>query len=150
MVRCSEENRVRRRTEPRKYSGQKTQGGAHGQGQTVGQQTDSVHEALEHTHTHAHTHTRTRTHTHVHTHTHTHTRTRTRTRTHTHTCTHAHMCRLSPFSCVRLFVTPRTIPTRVPCPGDSPGKNTGEVCHALLQWIFPTPGSGPCVSHLPH
>ena len=72
MVRCSEENRVRRRTELRKYSGQKTQGGAHGQGQTVGQQADSVHEALEHTHTRAHrrAHTHTRTHAHMHTRTH--------------------------------------------------------------------------------
>ena len=25
--------------------------------------------------------------------------------------------------------------------GDSPGKNTGVGCHALLQGIFPTPGS---------
>ena len=25
--------------------------------------------------------------------------------------------------------------------GDSPGKNTGVGCHALLQWIFPTQGS---------
>ena len=24
--------------------------------------------------------------------------------------------------------------------GDSPGKNTGVGCHALLQWIFPTQG----------
>ena len=23
-------------------------------------------------------------------------------------------------------------------PWDSPGKNTGVCCHALLQWIFPT------------
>ena len=27
--------------------------------------------------------------------------------------------------------------------GDSPGKNTGVVCHALLQGIFPTQGSNP-------
>ena len=25
--------------------------------------------------------------------------------------------------------------------GDSPDKNTGVGCHALLQWIFPTQGS---------
>ena len=31
--------------------------------------------------------------------------------------------------------------------GDSPGKNTGVGCHALLQGIFPTPGSN---SGLPH
>ena len=27
--------------------------------------------------------------------------------------------------------------------GDSPGRNTGKGCHALLQWIFPTPGLNP-------
>ena len=31
-------------------------------------------------------------------------------------------------------------PTRLLCPSDSPGKNTGVVCHALLQGIFPTQG----------
>ena len=30
--------------------------------------------------------------------------------------------------------------TRLLCPWDSPGKNTGEGCHALLQGIFPTQG----------
>ena len=29
--------------------------------------------------------------------------------------------------------------------GDSPGKNTGVGCHALLQAIFPTQGSNPCL-----
>ena len=31
------------------------------------------------------------------------------------------------------------------CPWDSPGKNTGMDCHALLQEIFLTPGSNPCL-----
>ena len=31
--------------------------------------------------------------------------------------------------------------------GDSPGKNTGEGCHALLQGIFPTQGSTPGLPH---
>ena len=31
--------------------------------------------------------------------------------------------------------------------GDSPGKNTGVGCHALLQRIFPTQGSNPCHPH---
>ena len=31
-------------------------------------------------------------------------------------------------------------PTRLLCPWDSPGKNTGEGCHFLLQGIFPTQG----------
>ena len=30
------------------------------------------------------------------------------------------------------------------CPWDSPGKNTGMGCHALLQGIFPTQGSNLC------
>ena len=31
--------------------------------------------------------------------------------------------------------------------GDSPGKNTGVGCHALLQGIFPTQASNPALSH---
>ena len=31
--------------------------------------------------------------------------------------------------------------------GDSPGKNTGVGCHALLQRIFPTRGSNPGLPH---
>ena len=31
--------------------------------------------------------------------------------------------------------------------GNSPGKNTGLGCHALLQQIFPTQGSNPSLSH---
>ena len=31
--------------------------------------------------------------------------------------------------------------------GDSPGKNTGVGCHALLQGIFPTQGSNPGLPH---
>ena len=31
--------------------------------------------------------------------------------------------------------------------GDSPGKNTGVGCHALLQRIFPTQGSNPGLPH---
>ena len=40
---------------------------------------------------------------------------------------------LSHFSRVRLCVTPRRQPTRLPHPWDSPGKNTGVGCHCLLQ-----------------
>ena len=39
-------------------------------------------------------------------------------------------------------------PVRLLCPRDSPGKNTGVGCHALLQGIFPTQGSNPSLSHL--
>ena len=35
------------------------------------------------------------------------------------------------------------LPARPLCPWDSPGKNTGVGCHALLQGIFPTQGSNP-------
>ena len=37
--------------------------------------------------------------------------------------------------------------SRLPCPWDSPDKNTGVRCHALLQEIFPTQGSNPGLSN---
>ena len=40
-------------------------------------------------------------------------------------------------------------PTRLLCPWDSPGKNTGVGCHALLQGIFPTQGSNPALLTFP-
>ena len=40
---------------------------------------------------------------------------------------------LSRFSRVRLCETHRRQPARLPCPWDSPGKNTGVGCHFLLQ-----------------
>ena len=43
------------------------------------------------------------------------------------------------------FATPRT--TRLLCPWDSPGKNTGVGCHFLLQGILPTQGSNPHLLH---
>ena len=36
------------------------------------------------------------------------------------------------------------------CPWDSPGKNTGVGCHALLQGIFPIQGSNLCLLCLLH
>ena len=42
---------------------------------------------------------------------------------------------LSHCSHVHLFVTHWTAPTRLLCPWDSPGKNTGVGCYALLQGI---------------
>ena len=47
----------------------------------------------------------------------------------------------SSLSRVRHFVNPWTDPTRLLCPSDSPGKNTGLGCHFLLQGIFQTQGS---------
>ena len=38
-------------------------------------------------------------------------------------------------------------PTRLLCPWDSPGKNTGMGCHSLLQRIFPTQGLNPGLSY---
>ena len=38
-------------------------------------------------------------------------------------------------------------PARLLCPWDFPGKNTGVGCHFLLQGIFPTQGSNPCLLH---
>ena len=40
-------------------------------------------------------------------------------------------------------------PTRLLCPWDSPGKNTGMGCHTLFQGIFPTQGSNPESPALP-
>ena len=54
---------------------------------------------------------------------------------------------LSQFSCVRLCATHGQQPTRLLCPWDSPGKNTGVGCHALFQGIFPTQGSNPGLQH---
>ena len=34
------------------------------------------------------------------------------------------------------------------CPWDSPGKNTGVGCHALIQRIFPTQGPNSCLLYL--
>ena len=36
-------------------------------------------------------------------------------------------------------------PARLLCPWDFSGKNTGVGCHFLLQGIFPTQGSTPCL-----
>ena len=52
---------------------------------------------------------------------------------------------------VQLFVAPWTIqPTRLLCPLDSPGKNTGVGCHCLFQGIFLTQGSNLCFLILLH
>ena len=57
---------------------------------------------------------------------------------------------LSHFSPVRLCATLRTVAHQLLCPEDSPGKNTGAGCHALLQGIFPTQGSNPHLLRLLH
>ena len=54
------------------------------------------------------------------------------------------------FSGVQLFGTPWTVPAKPLCPWDFPGKNTGVGSHFLLQGIFPTQGSNPCLLCLLH
>ena len=57
---------------------------------------------------------------------------------------------LSHISRVWLFVTLWTEACQAPLSRDSPGKNTGVGCCALLQGIFPTQGSNPCLLWLLH
>ena len=45
--------------------------------------------------------------------------------------------------CDPMYCSPPGSPVHV----DSPGKNTGVGCHALLQGIFPTQGSNPGIPH---
>ena len=48
-------------------------------------------------------------------------------------------------------MTQWTVASRLPCPWDSPGKNTEAGCHVLLQGIFLTQGSNwRCLSCLLH
>ena len=59
------------------------------------------------------------------------------------------MCLLRCFSHVWLIVTLWTVAHRLLHPWDSPGKNIGVGCHALLQEIFPTQRSHPgLICHL--
>ena len=53
-----------------------------------------------------------------------------------------YMCAQS-LSHVWRFATPWTVPARLLCPWNFPGKNTGTDCHFLLQGIFPTQGLTP-------
>ena len=60
-------------------------------------------------------------------------------------------CVLSHFNHVRLCDPMDCMqPVRLLCPWDSPGKNAGVGCHALLQGIFPTQGSDPHLLRLLH
>ena len=58
------------------------------------------------------------------------------------------MYMLSRFSCVQLFVIFWTIATRLLYPWDSPGKNTGVGCHALLQVAHESGGVPWLADHL--
>ena len=57
-------------------------------------------------------------------------------------CVHAQSLQLC------LLANSWTGPARLLCPWDSPGKNTGVGCRALLQGIFPTQGSNSCLLQL--
>ena len=57
------------------------------------------------------------------------------------------LCGTESLSGIQLFATPWTSPPGSSVHGDSPGKNTGVGCHALLQGIFPTQGSNPGLPH---
>ena len=58
-------------------------------------------------------------------------------------------CCLAAKECLTTLLRPHGLqPTSLLCPWDSPGKNTGVDCHFLLQGIFLTQGSNPCLLHL--
>ena len=59
---------------------------------------------------------------------------------HIYTHTHIHIEVLSHISRVQLFATLELYPTRLLCPWDSPGRDTGVGCHVLRQRIFPAQG----------
>ena len=65
-------------------------------------------------------------------------------------CVCLHVCMLSHFSHVQLFVTLWTEAAKLLYPRDSPGKNTRVGCHALLYGIFPTQGSNSCLLQFLH
>ena len=55
-------------------------------------------------------------------------------------CMHAKSLQSCPFDSLQHYGLQ---PTRLLCPWDSPGKNTGLGCHALLQGNLPNPGIKP-------
>ena len=60
------------------------------------------------------------------------------------------VCSKSLQSCPTLSNSVHCSPPSSSVHGDSPGKNTGAGCHALLQGIFPTQRLNPHLSHLLH
>ena len=59
-----------------------------------------------------------------------------------HVCVCANSLQLCPTFCDPVDCSPPGSSVH----GDSPGKNTGGGCHALLRGIFPTQGSNPHLS----
>ena len=62
---------------------------------------------------------------------------------HIRECVHAKTLQLCPTLCDPMDCSPPGSSVH----GDSPGRNAGVVCHALLQGTFPTQGSNPCLLH---
>ena len=62
-------------------------------------------------------------------------------------CTMVNVCMVNRFCCVQLFATLWITARQFFSPWDSPGKNTGVGCHALLQGTFPTQGLNPGLPH---
>ena len=62
-------------------------------------------------------------------------------------CTEHCVCVQAVISVVSDSVTPWTVPARLLCPWDSPGKNTAVCCHGILQGIFLT-RDWTCVSYI--
>ena len=60
------------------------------------------------------------------------------------------ICVLRSSSHVCLSVTAWSVARQAPLPWDSPGKNTGVGCHALLQGIFPPQGGNLRLLRLPN
>ena len=57
-------------------------------------------------------------------------------------------CCLVSFKLCPILLQPHGLqPPRLLCPWNCPGKNTEVGCHALLQEIFPTQRSNPCLLH---
>ena len=56
-------------------------------------------------------------------------------------------CCLVAKSCLTLLQPHAPLSTRLLCPWEFPRKNTGVGCHFLLQGIFLTQGSNPCLLH---
>ena len=61
----------------------------------------------------------------------------------------AYCCLVAKF-CLTLLQPRGLQPIRPLHPWDSPGKNTGVGCQFLLQGVFPTQGSNPCLLHPLH
>ena len=60
-----------------------------------------------------------------------------------HVCMHVKLLQSCPTLCHPVDCCPPGSSVH----GDSPGKNTGVGCHALLQGIFPTQGLNPVLPH---